>query len=49
MVRPDVIVVCDLVEGLYVTKPPSLILEILSPSRILKDRNTKFNLYQAYE
>ncbi|RYZ51406.1 MAG: Uma2 family endonuclease [Chitinophagaceae bacterium] len=23
-------------------------LEILSPSTILKDRNTKFNLYQAY-
>ena len=34
--------------GQHVTKPPVLALEILSPSSILKDRNTKFNLYQAY-
>ena len=31
-----------------VTNPPSLILEILSLSTVLKDRNTKCNLYKAY-
>ena len=48
VVRPDVMVVCEEIKGNFVTNPPSLILEILSPSTILKDRNTKFNLYQAY-
>lgn len=48
VVRPDVMIVCEEIKGNFVTNPPSLILEILSPSTILKDRNTKFNLYQAY-
>jgi Uma2 family endonuclease len=48
IVRPDVMVVCEEIKGSFVTIPPSLIVEILSPSTILKDRNTKFNLYQAY-
>lgn len=48
VVRPDVMVVCEDLNADYVTTPPSLVLEILSPSTILKDRNTKFNLYQAY-
>lgn len=48
VVRPDVMVVCEKLNEDFVTTPPSLILEILSPSTILKDRNTKFNLYQAY-
>ena len=48
VVRPDVMVVCEAIKGNFVTNPPSLVLEILSPSTILKDRNTKFNLYQAY-
>ncbi|MBB1283650.1 Uma2 family endonuclease [Flavisolibacter sp. BT320] len=48
VVRPDVMIVCEEIKGNFVTDPPSLILEILSPATILKDRNTKFNLYQAY-
>lgn len=48
VVRPDVMLVCEPIQGEHVTKPPVLALEILSPSSILKDRNTKFNLYQAY-
>ncbi len=48
VVRPDVMIVCEPIQGNHVTNPPSLILEILSPSTVLKDRNTKFNLYQAY-
>lgn len=41
-------VVCEEIKENFVTNPPSIILEILSPATILKDRNTKFNLYQAY-
>lgn len=48
VVRPDVMIVCEEIKGNFVSNPPSLILEILSPATILKDRNTKFNLYQAY-
>ncbi len=48
VVRPDVMIICEPIEGNYPTKPPALILEILSPQTLLKDRNTKFNLYQAY-
>lgn len=48
VIRPDVMIVCGGIEGEHVTKPPALALEILSPSSILKDHNTKFNLYQAY-
>jgi Uma2 family endonuclease len=48
VVRPDVMIVCEPIEGNYPTKPPALVLEILSPQSLLKDRNTKFNLYQSY-
>lgn len=48
VIRPDVMIACEPIAGPHVTKPPALILEIISPSSILKDRNTKFNLYQAY-
>ncbi|MDB5197257.1 MAG: Uma2 family endonuclease [Flaviaesturariibacter sp.] len=48
VVRPDVMIVCESIQGEHVSKPPVLILEILYPSSLLKDRNTKFNLYQAY-
>lgn len=48
IVRPDVMISCDTNNSDWVTVPPSLVLEILSPSTVLKDRNTKFNLYQAY-
>ena len=48
VVRPDVMVTCENLSADFITIPPSLILEILSPSTILKDRNTKFHLYQAY-
>lgn len=48
VVRPDVMVTCENLATDFITSPPSLILEILSPSTLLKDRNTKFNLYQAF-
>lgn len=46
VVQPDNMVLCYKPEGMYLTKAPSLIFEILSPSTSSKDRITKFNLYQ---
>jgi Uma2 family endonuclease len=46
VVQPDNLVVCYTPEGDYLTKSPSLIFEILSPSTAQKDLGTKFEIYQ---
>lgn len=49
IVRPDIAVVCGKVErNDFIRIPPVLIVEIFSPSTRLKDRNTKFKLYEEY-
>jgi Uma2 family endonuclease len=46
VVRPDCMIVCgDFTED-FLTFPPTLIVEISSHSTKLRDRNTKFNLYE---
>ena len=47
VVRPDCVVLCN-TSALdnYITEPPSLIAEISSHSTKLRDRNTKYNLYE---
>ncbi len=47
VVCPDIMVICDKVEGKYPTKPPVMIFEILSPSTSRKDRNLKYELYES--
>ena len=47
VVQPDVAVVCDEDEGAFLSEPPAIIFEILSPSTAFKDRNTKFTLYEG--
>jgi Uma2 family endonuclease len=46
VVAPDNMVICYKPEGKFLTKPPSIIFEILSPSTEVKDKNVKFVLYQ---
>ncbi len=46
VVCPDVMIVCGKFEEEFLTFPPTLILEISSHSTRMKDRNTKFNLYE---
>lgn len=46
VVQPDNLVVCHQPVHGYLTKAPSLIFEILSPSTAEKDRHTKFDIYQ---
>ncbi|MBP6431060.1 MAG: Uma2 family endonuclease [Ferruginibacter sp.] len=48
VVRPDCMVVCGEFTDDYLTFPPQLILEVSSHSTRLRDRNTKFNLYEMY-
>lgn len=43
---PDILIVCGGIEKKFLDFPPKLVVEILSPSTALRDRNTKFQLYQ---
>jgi Uma2 family endonuclease len=46
IVQPDVSVLCQQTTKKFIDFPPSLVVEILSPSTALKDRHTKLGLYQ---
>jgi Uma2 family endonuclease len=46
-VRPDLMIVCGNFETDFLNFPPVFILEIASESTRMKDRNTKFRLYEA--
>ena len=44
--QPDLLIVCKPIEKKFLDFPPSLVTEILSPSTVFIDRNTKFYTYQ---
>jgi len=46
VVCPDNSVICDFKDESFITKPPLMIFEILSPSTAIKDKNLKFRLYE---
>ncbi len=47
VVCPDNLLVCgDDIGEQYLVKTPQIILEVLSPSTMFKDRNVKFKLYE---
>jgi Uma2 family endonuclease len=45
IVQPDLLIVCDKIEKKFLDFPPSLVVEILSPSTASKDRGEKMELY----
>ena len=47
VVRPDIVIVCLAEIEEYISHPPALVVEILSPSTAEKDRTVKFDLYQS--
>ena len=47
VLQPDNSVVCEEVEGDYLTHPPIMIFEILSPATVFKDRNIKYKIYES--
>lgn len=49
IVQPDLSVLCKATTKKFIDFPPSLVVEILSPSTALKDRHTKSALYAAQE
>jgi Uma2 family endonuclease len=47
VIQPDLLVVCKKIEKKYLDFPPALVVEILSPSTALKDRNVKKQIYSS--
>lgn len=47
ILQPDIIVVCGEITKPYLDFPPKLVVEILSPSTALRDRHTKFEIYET--
>jgi Uma2 family endonuclease len=48
VLQPDLLIICgDILNEAYLDFPPALVCEILSPSTALKDRHTKFYIYQS--
>jgi Uma2 family endonuclease len=49
VIKPDVLIVCDKIEKNFLDFKPALVVEILSPATAMKDRNSKFYLYENEE
>ena len=47
ILQPDMLVVCGEIVKNYLDFSPALVVEILSPSTALKDRHTKYAIYQS--
>lgn len=47
ILQPDMLVVCGELTKKYLDFPPALVVEILSPATALKDRHTKYNIYES--
>jgi Uma2 family endonuclease len=43
---PDILIACGEIKKKYLDFPPRLVVEILSPSTALRDRNIKYQLYE---
>ncbi len=46
ILNPDLLIVCKPITDIFLNFPPELVVEILSPATALKDRHTKFEIYQ---
>lgn len=47
ILQPDAVVVCHEITKPYLDFPAVIVVEILSPSTAMKDRNNKFYIYQS--
>lgn len=47
ILQPDMLVVCGEIKKKFLDFPPALVVEILSPSTALKDRHTKYSIYES--
>ena len=47
VLQPDAVLVCKEIEKPFLDFPATIVVEILSPSTAMKDRNNKFFIYQS--
>ena len=47
ILQPDLLIVCKPINKKFLDFSPELVVEILSPATALKDRHTKFSLYES--
>ncbi len=47
ILQPDMLVVCGEITKKYLDFPPALVAEVISPATALKDRHTKYSLYES--
>lgn len=47
ILQPDMLVVCGEIKKKFLDFPPALVVEILLPSTALKDRHTKYSIYES--
>lgn len=48
ILQPDCSIVCGPTKNNYLDFPPTLVVEILSEATALKDRHTKFSIYEKF-
>ena len=46
IVKPDVVMICNEPNNSYITKPPKIVVEVISKSTARRDEVTKFELYK---
>ena len=46
ILNPDLLIVCSPITKQYLDFAPQMVIEILSPATALKDRHTKYEIYQ---
>ncbi len=49
ILQPENLVICNDARCNFITKVPEIIFEIISPSSVLKDRFTKFSIYESHK
>jgi Uma2 family endonuclease len=47
VLNPDLLIVCNPIKKAFLDFPPELVVEILSPATAMKDKHTKFDIYQT--
>ncbi len=47
ILRPDISVVCDDLNKIYISRAPEIVVEILSPSTARRDESIKFDIYES--
>jgi Uma2 family endonuclease len=47
ILQPDMLVVCGEITKKFLDFPPALVAEILSPATALKDRHSKYSIYES--